>query len=259
MGKIQRVQVRHRAENPRLSQSHFVTAEVKSLKVCQTLEGAACKGENPLGGGLYVETSQPSQTEENSIWDLLEVAVNDAQLLQPDEAPEAVGLQLADGEGVGADDGEGHGVVGRDDAEVGPLCMAVDGGEVTGELKGRVRVAPGFRETVPGHRGSPSTGGTGGQAEGQQHQLDPDSHHERERWREGERSLLTAPQYGGQLARYRRAGWATNSSWKNRDFKLCRLIEWRTKSRTGGFFSHPVSVYYYCSGLNSAIFVLTFQ
>ena len=134
--KIQRVQVGHRAENPRLCQSHFVAAQVQSLEVGQTLEGAACKGENPLGGGLYVETFQPGQTEENSVRDLLEVAVDDAELLQPDEAPEAVGLQLADREGVGADDGERHGVLGRDDAEVGSLGLTVDGGEMAAQLQG---------------------------------------------------------------------------------------------------------------------------
>ena len=138
VGEVEGDQVGHGAEDPRLAQPHLVATEVQPGQVGQTLEGSPGEGEDTLCGGLDVETLEPGQAEEGSVRDLLEVAVDDGELLQPDQTPEAPGLELADGLGVRADDREGHGVVGGDDTEVGSLRVAVDGREVAGQLQGGV-------------------------------------------------------------------------------------------------------------------------
>ena len=115
----------------------------------EALERSPGEGEETLRGGLDVETLQSGQSKEGSVRDLLEVAVDDVELLQPHEASEAARLQLADGHSVGADDGEGDCVVCRDHAEVRPLRVAVDGGQVAGQLQGGVRaISEWFGETV---------------------------------------------------------------------------------------------------------------
>ena len=83
-------------------------------------------------------------------------------------------------------------MLGGDDAEVGPLGVAVDGGEMAGQLQaGLGAFRAGLGETVRGYRGGGRGGGTGGQAERQQEQPQPGgpgrgSHHDPERETERE-------------------------------------------------------------------------
>ena len=157
-GQVQTHEVRHRAEDAALREHRAVLAEVEVGEVGKTLKGAAGEGEAAAGGGPDGEAVEACEAEESFVGHSLEVAVHQLQLLQPDEAAEAARLEAGDGGGVGAADGEAGRVVRGDHAEVGPLLVAVDGGQVAHQLEAALPAAaapvlarPRRGHAVPGH------------------------------------------------------------------------------------------------------------
>ena len=81
------------------------------------------------------EALEACEAEEGAVGDPVEPTVPQLELLQPDQAPEALGVELTEALAVTAPHRQPNCQLARDHSEVGALGLAVDGGE--GALEGQ--------------------------------------------------------------------------------------------------------------------------